>query len=74
VRVIGSVTLSYTFTSGKTGHLWRCHELFLAMDKAAVPMFAAPIEGTLQPLTYVICNMSHYIKNASADGLFNTLS
>ena len=33
VRVIGSVTLSGIFTSGKTGHLWRCHDLFLAMNK-----------------------------------------
>ena len=48
VRVIGSVTLCGTFTSGKTGYLGRCDDLFLAMDKAAVQMFAAPIEGTLK--------------------------
>ena len=46
VRVIGSVTLCGTFTSGRTAHLWRRHALFLAMDKVAVQMFAAPIERT----------------------------
>ncbi len=33
-----------------------------------------PTASDLQQLTYVICNMSHYIKNALTDALFNTLS
>ena len=40
VRVIESVTLCGTFTSRKTGHLWRGHDLCLAIDKAAVQIFA----------------------------------
>jgi hypothetical protein len=48
VCVIGSVTLCGTFTSRETGYLWRCDDLFLAMDKPAVEMFAAPIEATLK--------------------------
>jgi hypothetical protein len=46
--VIESVTLCGTFTSRETGYLWRCDDLFLAIDKAAVEIFAAPIEGTLK--------------------------